>query len=76
MSPGVDQSKPVLVVAGTTTFGTQAAMEFICDSERIDAVNRALGGAASAGVPVFDILIRCKVRSGVPVGAEFVLLKE
>ncbi|MCU0247267.1 MAG: hypothetical protein MUC42_11865, partial [Bryobacter sp.] len=42
MSPGVDQSKPVLVVAGTTTFGTQAAMEFICDSERIDAVNRAL----------------------------------
>ncbi len=76
MSAGAGRNRPVLVVAGTTTFGTQAAMEFICDAERIDAVSRLLGEAASAGVPVFDLLIRCRIRGGVPVGAEFVLLKK
>lgn len=76
MSPGVDPSKAVLIVAGTTTFGTQAAMEFFCDPERIEGVNRALRGANGKQVPAFDALIRCRVRGGVPVGAELVLVKQ
>ena len=76
LSAGVDQSKAVLVVAGTTTFGTQATIEYLCDPERVAAVNRALGtGAGETTVP-FDALFRCRIRGGVPVGAELVLVKK
>jgi hypothetical protein len=76
MSQGVENSKSALVVAGTTTFGTQAAMEFLCDPERIGALNRALGVPAGQAPPPFDALLRCRVRGGVPIGAELVLLKK
>lgn len=76
MSPGVEGARAILVVAGTTTFGTQAAMEFLCGAERIAALNRSLKTKPGEAPPPFDALLRCRVRAGVPIGAELVLVRK
>ena len=74
-SEGIDKGKIVLVAAGTTTFGTQATVDFICDPERAPQIGRLLGVRSGDRLPPFDALIRCRIRSGAPVSAELVLVK-
>ncbi len=76
LSPGEDQSRVVLVIAGTTTFGTQAAAEYVCDPARVPAILAALGARSGQPLPPFDALLRCRIRGGVPVAAELVLVKK
>lgn len=75
-APGVNQTRVVLVVAGTTTFGTQATMEYLCDEKRIEVLNLALETTGQSAAAQFDALFRCRVRGGAPIGAELVLVKK
>jgi hypothetical protein len=75
LSTGTSSSRVVLFAAGTTTFGTQATVEFLCDSERVAEIVRRLGRDSSGNLPPFEALLRCRVRAGVPVGASLVLVK-
>jgi hypothetical protein len=75
LSEGVNRSSSVLVVAGTTTLGTQAAIDFTCDPGRVSEIGRRLRVRRGDSLPPFDALIRCRSRSGAPVAADLVLVK-
>ena len=70
MVPGMTASRWVMILAGTTTIGTQAAVEYVC---RLANVNELLGrvGRSSTGeILPFEAVIRVKVSRGVPVNSE------
>jgi hypothetical protein len=68
-------ARSILVLAGTTTFGTEAAVEFLCD----DAQMRSLLPRVSAGsgrLAPFSALLHVKVQRGVPVETTLVAVRK
>jgi hypothetical protein len=74
LTSGLNASRRVLILAGITTFGTQAAVEFVCRAPRLDELISKLGPSARRRVPPFEALLRVKVSGGVPVQSELVSL--
>ena len=73
LAPGPTNAR-ILMLAGTTTFGTQGAVEFVCDPERIRDLLPRVRDHAGGLVP-FTALLRIKVSRGVPVDSALVALR-
>jgi hypothetical protein len=73
LAPGPTNAR-ILMLAGTTTFGTQGAVEFVCDPERIRDLLPRVSDHAGELVP-FTALLRIKVSRGVPVDSALVALR-
>jgi len=71
---GLKPSHSVLILAGTTTIGTQAAAEYVCDQNSLNELLRRLGVSAPTELKPFEGVIHVKVVKGVPVGSELVAL--
>jgi hypothetical protein len=74
LTSGLNSSRRVLILAGITTFGTQAAVEFVCRAARLDELISKLGSGARRRVPPFEGLLRVKVSGGVPVQSDLLSL--
>jgi hypothetical protein len=72
---GLNPNRHVLILAGTTTIGTQAAVEFVCAKEPLEELLRRLGVQPGSEVKPFEALLRVKVTRGVPLGAELVAVR-
>jgi hypothetical protein len=70
--PGLSAARHALILAGLTTLGTQAAVEFVCRSRRVEELVAALGAPPKGPIPTFEALLRVKVSGGVPVQSEIV----
>jgi hypothetical protein len=70
LTSGLNQSRRVLMLAGITTFGTQAAVEYVCRAGRLEELLSKLGPASNHPVSPFEALLKVKVSGGVPVHAE------
>lgn len=73
---GLDGKKRMLILAGITTHGTQAAVEYVTKPDYIRDLVRNLN-TATAGEPPklpgnFQALVRVKVNGGVPVQVSYV----
>lgn len=64
MFPGPASPQSVLLLAGTTTFGTQAAAEFVC---REDTVAEILAKNPGGMLKPFSAVIEVEIKGGVPV---------
>jgi hypothetical protein len=73
---GLDPAHSVLILAGTTTIGTQAAVEYVCQKSSLEELLRRLSVSKSDGLKPFEAVIRVKVVRGVPVGTELVSLRK
>lgn len=73
--PGLDGHHRALILAGTTTYGTQGATEFLINPESVKTLLDRLQQGGSASVPYFEALLRVKVSGGVPVQPELVLVR-
>jgi len=72
--PGADLPLSVMILAGTTTIGTQAAVEFVCrEPELKELIDRA-GVSQGGEVLPFEAVIRVKVSRGVPVESKLIAL--
>jgi hypothetical protein len=60
---------PVLSLAGTTTMGTQAAVEYVTDPDNLKSLFAALR-FGKGGLPRFEALLKVSLREGVPVATE------
>jgi hypothetical protein len=73
---GLDGKKRMLILAGITTHGTQAAVEYVTKPEYIRDLVRNLNTATAGGQPklpfYFQVLVRVKVNGGVPVRVSYV----
>lgn len=76
--PGVSAGHDVLVLAGITTLGTQAAADFVI-SERNMALLERMRAAATplkSRSPFFQALLEVQVRDGVPLGVKCLLVRD
>jgi hypothetical protein len=73
--PGLDPSRSILILAGNSTFGTQAAVEYVCREDSIKELLRRLNVSKAADLKPFEALLRVKIAHGVPVVEELVALR-
>jgi hypothetical protein len=72
---GLDPTRRVMILAGTTTIGTQAAVEYVCSQNSVEELLGRLGVAKAAELKPFEALLRVKVTRGVPVGTQLVAVR-
>jgi len=72
--PGVGPQRLVMILAGTTTFGTQGAVEFVCRSASVEKLLQEMPGSAAEMKP-FEALVRVKIARGVPLETELVSVR-
>jgi hypothetical protein len=72
---GLNPGQAVLILAGTTTIGTQAAVEFVCRQSSVEELLLRLPVSQTGQLKPFEAVIRVKVTRGVPVGTELVALR-
>jgi hypothetical protein len=73
--PGVVSGRYVMILAGTTTFGTQGVVEFVCRQESVEKLVHEIPGAGAGPIKPFEALVRVKIARGVPVGTELVSVR-
>jgi hypothetical protein len=73
--PGLDPARSVLILAGNSTFGTQAAVEFVCREDSIKELLQRLNVSIAAELKPFEALLRVKIAHGVPVVEELVAIR-
>jgi len=73
---GLEAKDRLMILAGITTFGTQAAAEYVTKPEYIEDLLKHLAlssGANAAKLPAyFQALIKVKVNGGVPIQISYV----
>ena len=74
MLPGVSPERFMMILAGTTTFGTQGAVEFVCRPDAVQKLMHEIPGSTTAMKP-FEALVRVKIARGVPVDTELVAVR-
>jgi len=72
--PGLGSGHYVMILAGSTTFGTQGVVEFVCRQESVEKLMHEIPGS-SAGIRPFEALVRVKIARGVPVETELVSVR-
>jgi hypothetical protein len=72
--PGVTANRFVMILAGTTTFGTQGAVEFVSRPESVEKLLQEMPGSGNEMKP-FEALVRVKIARGVPLETELVALR-
>jgi hypothetical protein len=74
LMPGLNPARWVMLLAGLTTIGTQAAVEYVSRPSTTEDLLKRIGGPASGKIAPFECVVRVKVTQGVPVQAEIVAL--
>lgn len=69
-------AQSVMILAGTTTIGTQAAAEYICSPQSLQDLLRRLNVTKAVDLKPFEAVLRVKVARGVPVAMEVVALRK
>jgi hypothetical protein len=72
--PGMNASRWVMLLAGITTIGTQAAVEYVCRTRSIDELLQRLNRSVSSDVGTFEAVLRVKISRGVPVESQLVAI--
>jgi len=72
---GLNPAKSVLILAGTTTIGTQAAVEFVCQQNSLEELLPRLQVSENGELKPFEAVLRVKVTRGVPVESGVVALR-
>jgi len=73
--PGLDPARSVMIFAGTTTFGTQGAVEYVCHRDSLKQLLSRLPVLSNGDLKPFEALLHVNVTHGVPVTAEVVALR-
>jgi len=72
---GFNPSQWVMILAGTTTLGTQAAVEFVCSENSLKDLLGRLSVSQTGEMKPFEAVLRVKVTRGVPVESSIVALR-
>ena len=71
--PGMNSSRLVMILAGTTTIGTQAAVEYVTRAKSVEELVSRVG-VRDGGIRPFEAVIKVRVTGGVPVNSDLVAL--
>ena len=76
LMPGLNPARSLMVLAGTTTFGTQAAVEFVCRRSSVEALLTQLSASSPGDLKPFEAVVRVKIALGVPVGMDLAAVRK
>lgn len=74
--PGLNPSRSVMIIAGTTTFGTQGAVEYACREKSLQELLLRLSVSDTGELKPFEALLHVKIAKGVPVETDLVSLRK
>ena len=74
LMPGLNPSKGIMSLAGITTIGTQAAVEYVSRPNTAEDLLKRISGWSSGKAAPFEAVLRVKVTHGVPAQSEVVAL--
>jgi len=74
--PGLNPAHSQLILAGTTTFGTQAAVEYVTRQNFLEELLQRLSISKPSELKPFEALLHVRIARGVPVGTELVALRK
>jgi hypothetical protein len=74
--PGMDPSRSILILAGDTTFGTQAAVEYVCREDSVKELLQRIKASKPSELKPFEALLRVRIAHGVPVMTELVSVRD
>jgi hypothetical protein len=72
---GLNPEHSELILAGTTTIGTQAAVEFVTRENYLSSLLERMKVRKPSDLKPFEAVIQVKVARGVPVGSSLVALR-
>lgn len=75
LKPGLDPAHSMLILAGTTTVGTQAAAEYVCREDSLTELLQRLGVSKTGEIQPFEALLHVRVTHGVPVTSDLVSVR-
>jgi len=73
--PGLDPSRSILILAGNSTFGTQAAVEYVSREDSIKELLQRLKVSKAGDLKPFEALLHVKIAHGVPVMTDLVSVR-
>jgi len=73
--PGLDPSRAILILAGNSTFGTQAAVEYVCREDSLRELLQRLRVSRVSELKPFEALLHVKIAHGVPVTTELIAVR-
>jgi hypothetical protein len=73
--PGLEPSRSILILAGNSTFGTQAAVEYVCREDSLKALLQQLKVSRPDELKPFEALIHVKIAHGVPVVTDLIAVR-
>jgi hypothetical protein len=74
LAKGVNPSHRILILEGTSTLTTQAAVDFICDPASVADLEQRLGGSGRMSQATFEAVIQVKIADDVPLESRLVAL--
>jgi hypothetical protein len=72
---GPNPALSMMILAGTTTLGTQAAVEYVCRENTVQELLNRLRVGPTGDLRPFEMVLRVKVTRGVPVESEIAALR-
>ncbi|MBV8476325.1 MAG: hypothetical protein JOZ36_06645 [Acidobacteria bacterium] len=76
LTSGLNPGRHMLILGGTTTLGTQAAVEFVCRDDSLAQLLLRLSVGKTVEIRPFEAVLRVKVTRGVPVETHLVSLRK
>jgi hypothetical protein len=73
--PGLDPSRSILILAGNSTFGTQAAVEYVCREDSLKELLQRLKVSREDDLKPFEALLHVKIVHGVPVVTDLISIR-
>ena len=73
--PGLDPTRSILILAGNSTFGTQAAVEYVCQDASLKELLHRLNVSKPGDLKPFEALLHVKIAHGVPVTTELISVR-
>jgi hypothetical protein len=73
--PNVNPERKVVILAGTNTYGCQAAAEFVTNENLLQDLYARLGAPKGSSIPDFEALLKVAIKGGVPVHPQLVAVR-
>jgi len=73
---GLNPGRRIMILAGTTTIGTQAAVQFVCRQSSVEELLLRLSVSPGGTPDPFEALLRVRVTRGVPVETQLVSIRK
>jgi len=76
VKPGITERKTVMIVAGTRSEGTQAAVEYLTDEHYMADLNHRFQRTFGAFPKYFHVLLKVSVDNGIPTDISVIRVRE